>query len=126
MQLLTEKQQILERLAEHFNQVLKHPVAFSDKAFACLPHVEINQDLGKIPAEEEVRQAIKQLFCAKALGSDAIPAEMYKAGGPAMMQKLTKFFQSMWIGGKVPQQFKDASIVHNYKRKDNHQSCDNH
>jgi len=43
-----------------------------------------------------------------------------------MLQRLTQLFQSVWIEGEVPQQFKDASIVHIYKRKGNRQSCDNH
>ena len=51
---------------------------------------------------------------------------MYKASGATMMQKLTEPFQSMWKEGKVPQEAKDASIVHIYKRKRNRQSCDNH
>ena len=59
-------------------------------------------------------------------GSDAIPAEVYKAGGPVLLQKLTQLFQLIWNEGKVPQQFKDATIVHIYKQKGNRQSCDNH
>ena len=55
-----------------------------------------------------------------------MPREVYKAGGPIMLQRLTQLFQSVWIAGEVPQQFKDASIVHNYKRKGNRQACDNH
>ena len=43
-----------------------------------------------------------------------------------MVLKLTELFQSMWNKRKVPQQLKDASKVHIYKRKGNRQSCDNH
>ncbi|VDL99077.1 unnamed protein product [Schistocephalus solidus] len=32
----------------------------------------------------------------------------------------------MWRQGQVPQDFKDATIVHLYKRKGNRQLCDNH
>ncbi|XP_063590560.1 uncharacterized protein LOC134767492 [Penaeus indicus] len=32
----------------------------------------------------------------------------------------------MWTQGAVPQEFKDASVVHFYKRKGNRQACDNH
>ncbi|BHF84887.1 hypothetical protein SprV_1002803900 [Sparganum proliferum] len=32
----------------------------------------------------------------------------------------------MWCQGEVPQDFKDATIVHLYKRKGNRQVCDNH
>jgi len=53
--------------------------------------------------------------------------EVYK-GGPVMLQKLTQLFQSIWNEDKVPQQFREASIVlvHIYRRKGNRQSCDNH
>ncbi|XP_059829770.1 uncharacterized protein LOC132396204 isoform X2 [Hypanus sabinus] len=123
--LLTEKKQILERWAEHFNQVLNRPAKINDEAIARLPQVVINLHLDNLPTEE-VRKAIWQLSCSKAPGSDAIPAEVYKAGGPFMMQKLTELFQSMWNEGKVPQQLKDASVVHIYNRKVNCQSCDSH
>ena len=32
----------------------------------------------------------------------------------------------MWEHGVVPQQLKDANVVHIYKKKGNRQSCDNH
>ena len=124
--LLTEKTQILERWAEHFNSVLNRPASINNEAINRLPQVEINHELDNMPSMEEVSKAIKQMSSRKAPGSDAIPAEVYKAGGPIMLQKLTQFFQSIWKEGQVPQQFKDASIVHIYKRKGNRQSCDNH
>nr|VZI45390.1 unnamed protein product [Spirometra erinaceieuropaei] len=42
------------------------------------------------------------------------------------MDLLTALFQEMWRQGEVPQDFKDATIVHLYKRKGNRQVCDNH
>ncbi|BHF68719.1 hypothetical protein SprV_0301175800 [Sparganum proliferum] len=59
-------------------------------------------------------------------GSDAIPAEVYKHGGPQLMDHLTALFQEMWRQGEVRQDFKDATIVPLYKRKGNRQVCDNH
>ena len=125
-QLLTEKKQILERWTDHFNQVLNCPAEINDKAITSLNQVETNRDLDNLPTEDEVRKAIKQLSCGKAPGSDALPTEIYKAGGLALMQKLTELFQTMWSEGPVQQQLKDATLVHIYKRKGNRQSCDNH
>nr|VZI25284.1 unnamed protein product [Spirometra erinaceieuropaei] len=51
---------------------------------------------------------------------------VYKHGGPLLMDHLTALFQEMWRQGEVPQDFKDATIVHLYKRKGNRQVCDNH
>lgn len=55
-----------------------------------------------------------------------MPADIYKRGGMALVEKLTSLYQVIWRKGEVPQDFKDASIVHIYKRKGDRASCDNH
>nr|VZI31871.1 unnamed protein product [Spirometra erinaceieuropaei] len=124
--LLTEKTQILQRWAEHFRGVLNRPSAISDAAIERLPQVETNVDLDLPPSLQETIRAVQQLSSGKAPGSDAIPAEDYKHRGPQLMDHLTALFQEMWRQGEVPQDFKDATIVHLYKRKGNRQVCDNH
>ncbi|BHF66382.1 hypothetical protein SprV_0200939900 [Sparganum proliferum] len=42
------------------------------------------------------------------------------------MDHLVVLFQEMWRQGEVPQDFKNATIVHLYKRKGNRKICDNH
>nr|VZH97057.1 unnamed protein product [Spirometra erinaceieuropaei] len=124
--LLTEKTQILQRWAEHFRGVLNRPSVISDAAIERLPQVETSVDLDLPPSLQETIRAVQQLFSGKAPGSDAIPAEVYKHGGHQLMDHLTALFQEMWRQGEVPQDFKDATIVHLYKRKGNRQVCDNH
>nr|VZI13615.1 unnamed protein product [Spirometra erinaceieuropaei] len=124
--LLTDKTQILQRWAEHFRGVLNRPSVISDAAIERLPQLETNVDLDLPPSLQETTRAVQQLSSGKAPGSDAIPTEVYKHGGPQLMDHLTAFFQEMWRQGEVPQDFKDATIVHLYKRKGNRQVCDNH
>nr|VZI24094.1 unnamed protein product [Spirometra erinaceieuropaei] len=124
--LLTEKTQILQRWAEHFRGVLNRPSVISEAAIERLPQVETNADLDLPPSLQETIRAVQQLSSGKAPRSDAIPAEVYKHGGPQLMDHLTALFQEMWRQGEVPQNFKDATIVHLYKRKGNRQVCDNH
>ncbi|BHF78942.1 hypothetical protein SprV_0602205900 [Sparganum proliferum] len=80
--LRTEKAQILKRWTEHFKGVLNRPSAISDAAIAGLPQVETNADLDFALSLHETIKTAQQLFRGKALGSDAIPAEIYKHGGP--------------------------------------------
>ncbi|BHF84923.1 hypothetical protein SprV_1002807700 [Sparganum proliferum] len=94
--LLTEKTQILQRWAEHFRGVLNRPSAISDAAIDRLPQVETNADLDLPPSLQETIRAVQQLSSGKAPGSDAIPAEVYKHGGPQLMDHLTALFQEMW------------------------------
>ncbi|BHF78356.1 hypothetical protein SprV_0602146900 [Sparganum proliferum] len=124
--LLTEKTQILHRWTKHFRGVLNRLSAISNTAIARLPQVETNVDLDLPPSLQETIRAVKQLSSEKAPGSDAIPAEVYKHGGPQLMDHLTALFQEMWRQGEVPQDLKHATIVHLYKRKGNRQVCDNH
>nr|VZI14293.1 unnamed protein product [Spirometra erinaceieuropaei] len=124
--LLTEKTQILQRWAEYFRGVLNRPSDISDAAIERLPQVETNVDLDLPPSLQETIRAVQQLSSGKEPGSDAIPVEVYKHGGHQLMDHLTALFQEMWRQGEVPQDFKDATIVHLYKRKGNRQVCDNH
>ncbi|BHF61921.1 hypothetical protein SprV_0100490100 [Sparganum proliferum] len=124
--LLIEKTQILQRWAEDFRGALNRPSAISDGAIERLPQVETNVDLDLPPSLQETIRAVQQLCSWKAPGSDAIPAEVYKHGGPQLMDHLTALFQEMWRQGEVPQDFKDATIVNLYERKGNRQVCDNH
>ena len=72
------------------------------------------------------RKSVQQLSSGKAPGAYAIPAEVYKAGRLPMAEKLTELFHCIWRKETIPQKFKDASIIHLYKRKGNPQVCDNH
>ena len=87
--LLTDKETILKRWAEHFDGVLNPPSSISDEAINRLPQVECNQLLDELPTISETVKAIKSLSSGKAPGSDTIPAEIYKAGGPIVAEKLT-------------------------------------
>ena len=52
--------------------------------------------------------------------------KVFKSGGPALLTKLTEQFKSFCDNETLPQEFKDASIVHIYKRNGDKRSCDNH
>ena len=116
--LFTEKEEILDRWSEHFQNVLNRPSTINEEAIDRLPQVELNTSLSVPPTLEETAEAISLLSNGKAPGPDAIPAEVYKAGGHILVEKLTELFKSMWEQESVPQEFKDASIIHLYKKKE--------
>ena len=116
----------MDRWAEHFENVLNRPSNINEEAIERLPQIPVNDTLAEPPTEEEVTKAIKRLSSGKAPGADSIPAEIYASGGPRLTESLTSLFTSMWTQEKLPQELKDASIIHLYKRKGNRNSCDNH
>ena len=124
--LLTDKEAILKRWAEHFDgSIISHHLSIkNDETIKRLPHVECNPLLDEFQTISETVKAIKLLSSGKAPGSDAIPAEIYKAGGPPVTKKLTEIFHIMWRKEAIPQEFKDATITHLFKKKGNPQVCD--
>ena len=124
---LTDPDDILKRWAEHFCNVLNRPSTISSEAISNLPQVPIDSSLDDLPTSDEVKKkAISQLSDGKAPGRDCIPAEIYKCGGDVLVNRLTELFTLIWEKQVLPQDFKDASIVHLYKKKGNRQACDNH
>ena len=105
--LLTDKEASLKRWAEHFDGVLYRPSSINDEVINRLPQVECNPLLDELPNISETVKAIKLLSSGKAPGSDAIPAEIYKAGGPQVAEKL-RLFHIMWRKEAIPQEFKDT------------------
>ena len=78
--ILTDKDAILKRWTEHFNGVLNRPSSVNDNAINRLPLIECNVLFGEFRTVSETRKAIQHLSSGKAPGTDAIPAEVYKAG----------------------------------------------
>ena len=115
--LLTDKDKILGRWADHLNNVLNCPSSISDEAIVHLPQVKVNASLANSPTEEEVRRAVKALSTSKVPGSSAIPGKLYIISGLNLFSNLTELLKSAWTSKSVPQEFKDATIVHLYKRK---------
>nr|VZI35462.1 unnamed protein product [Spirometra erinaceieuropaei] len=110
--LRTEKTRILHRWAEHSRGVLNRPSTTSGAVIARLTKVETNADLDHALILHEITEAMQQLSIVKALGSDAIRANIYKYDGPQLMEHLTALFQYFWCQGQPPQGFKNATIVH--------------
>ena len=83
--LITDKNEIVERWAEHFDGELNRRSSINDSAIQSLTQVAINPELDIPPSEDEVATAIKQMSSGKAPGSDAITAEVLRSGGPALL-----------------------------------------
>ena len=86
----------------------------------------MRSELDDLPLEEEVVKAISELQCGKAAGPDGIPPEIFKVGGDTLIRKFTEFLCMCWEDGCLPQDLKDARIVHLYKGKGEKSSCDNY
>ena len=123
---ITDRSEILKIWAEHFNDVLNRPSTISLAAFDEVKQHPIIHEIEVRPNISETTQAIKKLTSGKAAGSDAIAADIYKHGGINLTKRLVQLFTIIWDSKSVPQDFKDASLVHIYKQKGDRAICNNH
>ena len=105
---------------------LNRPSSISTEAINRLPQMECNPLLEEFPTVSETVKAIKLLSSGKAPGSDAISAEIYKAGGPPVAEKLTRLFHIMRRKKAIHQEFNNASSIVLFQREGNPQACDNY
>lgn len=125
-QLISDSDGILNRWAEHFNSVLNQQSSFDLSVLDEIENWSEEPRLDEPPTLAETVSAIQKLSNGKAAGADGIPAELYRAGGQDVALRLTKLFQQIWREEAVPQEFRDANIIHLYKNKGERAVCDNH
>ena len=123
--LLTAKESILERWAEHFETLLNRPSIIQDQFIDDIPQRSLINLLDECPTLAEAKKAVDQLQSGKAPGPDGILPEILKSGDYALLVRLTNFFQlcTCWDNGELPQDLKDANIIHLYKNRGEKTSC---
>ena len=65
----------------------------------------------------EIKKATMQLKVGKSPVIDGIPAEVYRHGREAVLDKLQDLFTNCWEKGILPQNLRDAVIVSLWKKK---------
>ena len=113
----------LARWKRHFEQVLN-----VENAVAADIVAEV-VDNGSVDTpdvtREEVAKAVRRLRNGKAAGEDRIVAELLKNGGEAVIDWLMELMQEVWRTRQVPQEWRNATLIPLFKKKDR-KHCDNY
>ncbi|XP_068676678.1 uncharacterized protein [Montipora foliosa] len=97
----------------------------SEEAKEALVQRPVVSSLDEPPNFDELMPAITTTRDGKAPGMGGIPAEVWKFGGVQLTNCLRKLIQEIWDAQKVPQDWKDASIVPLFKKGDR-KDCGNY
>ena len=74
---------------------------------------------------EEVVKAVRRFQNGKAARDDRIVAELLKSGGETLIDWLTELIQEVWQTRKEPQDWRNATLMPLFKKKDRTQ-CNNY
>ena len=87
--------------------------------------VIVNRDVHRI-SRDEVRTAMKRMKNGKAVGSDNIPVEAWKYLGEIAVVFLTRLFNRILSGERMPEEWRRSILVPAFKIKGDIQSCGNY
>ena len=124
--LLTDKQDILKQWTLHFSSLLNCPSHVTNDTIKSVQQRPIISELDTPSSMEETTRVVGQIQAGKALRPDGISIEVFNAGGHHLLEHLTKLFQLFWEHGQLPQDLRNANIIHMYKNKGDRSSCDNY
>lgn len=112
---LSDKGAILARWKRHFSALLNQPGTVDHSVLDDIPQEELLTELETPPTLEEI--ALSHLADNKAPGPDCIPAEVLKAGGPALFSELHYLLLLIWKEERVPKDMKNGPIVAIFKKQ---------
>ena len=78
------------------------------------------------PSQAFIEQAIAHLKLGRSSGPDKVSSEMLCASSDIISPILQRLFSLIWHSGKIPQSWKDATIIPIFKGKGSRQSCSNY
>ena len=123
--LLKEKDETLNRFAQHFDQLLNVPGTVDKAALDELPDISPIADVDNVPSFDELTAAFTLTRENKVPNSCGIPAEVWKHGGKRLQEKLHELIVDIWRKEQMPQNRKDTIIVPIFK-KGSRKECGNY
>ena len=120
------KWSIIEWWRQHFSSLLNRPPTDDPEALDLIPQKAITDDLDLPSTLDEVKRTMKQTSIGKASGIDGLPAEIFKAAGPGMLNTFHNILTIIWEEKIMPNDFHDAFILTLFKYNDNNLDCWNY
>lgn len=120
--LINDMEPILHRWAEYFSNLINNNDATPQNV---VPDYPSDEEEVSPPTRTEIERAIKSLKNHKAAGSDSIPAELFKAGGPELTAALHQLVLKVWSDEAMPDDWKEGIVCPFFKKGDMFQ-CQNY
>ncbi|MFY0383419.1 RNA-directed DNA polymerase, partial [Bacillus sp. YIM B13582] len=119
---LTSEESVLRRWREYFEQLMNE----ENQRERRLDDVElVKQEVDRI-SKEEVRAAIKRMKSGKSVGPDDIPVEAWRCLGEMAVEFLTRLFNRILEGERMPEEWRRSVLVPIFKNKGDVQTCSNY
>ena len=119
---MANSEAVLKRWKEYFEKLInKENNREPDTEEAEVLNEEVN-----CVRREEVKNALKKLEKGKAVGPDEFPIEVWKCMGKMGIKFLTRLFNRLLMGERMPEEWRRSVLIPIYKNKGDAQCCENY
>ena len=85
----------------------------------------VNEEVNCV-SREEVKNALRKMKKGKAVGPDELPVEVWKCMGKMGIKFLTRPFNRLLMGERMPEEWRRSVLIPIYKNKGDAQCCGNY
>ena len=85
----------------------------------------VNEEVNCV-SREEVKNALRRMKKGKAVGPDELPVKVWKCMGEMEIKFLTRLFNRLLMGKRMPEECRMSVLIPIYKNKGDAQCCGNY
>ena len=110
------------RLRDFGNKLFKYSEKLMNEENNRDPRTEeaevVNKEVNCV-SREEVKNALRRMIKDKAVGPDELPVEVWKCVGKMGTKFLTRLFNRLLMGERMPEEWRRSMLIPIYKNKGN-------
>ena len=113
---------VLKRWKEYFEKLMNEE---NNKDSRTEEAEVINEEVNCV-SREKVKNALRRMKKDKAVGPDELPVKVWKCMGKKGIKFLTRLFNRLLMGERMPEEWRRSVLMPIYKNKGNSQCCGNY
>ena len=115
-------EEVLKRWKEYFEKLMNK----ENNSDPRTEEAEVVNEKVNCISREEMKNALRMMKKGKAVEPDEFPVEVRKCMGKMGKKFLTRLFNRLLIGKRMPEEWRRSVLIPIYKNKGNQQCCGNY
>ena len=119
---MVNSEAVLKRWKEYFEKLMNEE---NNKDPRTEVAEVVNEEINCV-SRKEVENALRKMKKGKAVGPDELPVEVWKCMGKMGIKFLTRLFNRLLMGERMPEEWRRSVLIPIYKNKEDAQYCGNY
>ena len=119
---MVNSEAVLKRWKEYFEKLMNKE---NNRELRTEEAEVVNEEVNCVN-REEVKNALRRMKKGKAVGPDELPVEVWKCMGEMEIEFLTRLFNRLLMGERMPEEWRRSVLIPIYKNKEDQQCCGNY